>query len=440
MQVSIETTSGLERRMTVGIPAADFDGEVNKRLQEAAKTIRINGFRKGKVPLKVVKQRYGAGVRQEVMGDLINRTFQDAVSEKDVRPAGQPAIEPLESKEGQDFEYVATFEVYPDLELKQTTGFDIEKLVAEVGTEDVDKMIDILRKQQAEWKEVERTAADGDKVNIDYSGTKDGEAFEGGSAEKQDLVLGSGRMIEGFEAGLEGLKAGDSKTLALTFPEDYHAEELKGAAVEFAVTLHSVSEQELPELNAELFKKFGIETETEEEFREEVQKNMERELKNAVKTQAKTQIMDKLIESNEVELPAALVAGEIDALRGQMAQQFGAQAQQLDLKGILPDEMFEEQAKRRVSLGLIVGELVKQKEIKVDGDKVRAMVEEIASTYQEPEEVVTYYYSNQQLLAGVESAVLEDQVVEVILADANVTETQSNYEDVIKAAQGSQEQ
>lgn len=438
MQVSIETTSGLERRMTVGIPAAEFDGEVDKRLQEAAKTVRINGFRKGKVPLKVVKQRFGASVRQEVMGEMINRTFYDAATEQEVKPAGQPSIEPKDYQEGKDFEYIATFEIYPDVELQETDGFEIEKLVAEVGDEDVDKMIDILRKQQAKWIEADRAAADGDQVNINYTGTKDGEAFEGGSADGQDLVLGSGSMIDGFESGIEGLKAGDSKTLALTFPEDYQAEELQGAAVEFAVTVNKVSEQELPELNADLFKNFGIETDDEVEFRSEVKKNMERELKNAVKTQIKTQVMDKLIEANEVDLPSALIAGEIDALRGQMAQQFGAQAQKLDLKGILPDEMFEEQAKRRVSLGLIVGELVKQKEIKVDGDKVREMVDEIASTYQEPEEVVTYYYSNEQLLAGIESAVLEDQVVDVIIEAAKVTETQSNYEEVLKSAQGGQ--
>lgn len=438
MQVSIETTSGLERRMTVGIPAAEFDGEVDKRLQEAAKTVRINGFRKGKVPLKVVKQRFGASVRQEVMGEMINRTFYDAATEQEVKPAGQPSIEPKDYQEGKDFEYIATFEIYPDVELQETDGFEIEKLVAEVGDEDVDKMIDILRKQQAKWIEADRAAADGDQVNINYIGTKDGEAFEGGSADGQDLVLGSGSMIDGFESGIEGLKAGDSKTLALTFPEDYQAEELQGAAVEFAVTVNKVSEQELPELNADLFKNFGIETDDEVEFRSEVKKNMERELKNAVKTQIKTQVMDKLIEANEVDLPSALIAGEIDALRGQMAQQFGAQAQKLDLKGILPDEMFEEQAKRRVSLGLIVGELVKQKEIKVDGDKVREMVDEIASTYQEPEEVVTYYYSNEQLLAGIESAVLEDQVVDVIIEAAKVTETQSNYEEVLKSAQGGQ--
>ena len=438
MQVSIETTSGLERRLTVGIPAEEFDGEVQKRLQEAAKTVRLNGFRKGKVPLKVVKQRFGASVRQEVMGEMINRTFYDAVAQQEIRPAGQPAIEPKAVTEGEDFEYVATFEVYPEVALTASSGFEIEKLVAEIGDADVDKMIETLQKQQGEWKVVERAAADGDQVNINFLGTKDGEEFQGGSAENQDLVLGSGRMIPGFESGLEGASAGDEKTLALTFPEDYHSEELAGAAVEFKVTVNSVSEQELPELNPEFFQKFGIDTEDEQEFKSEVHKNMERELKNSIQNKLKTEVMDKLIEANEVELPQSLITGEIQALRTQAGQQFGAQAEKLDLSSILPDSMFEEQAKRRVLLGLIVGEIVKQKEIKVDGDKGKEKVEEIASTYQEPEEVVTYYYSNQQLLSGVESVVLEDQVVETVLSESTVTEKPSSYEEIIQAAHAGQ--
>ncbi|GAB2189950.1 trigger factor [Sessilibacter sp. MAH1] len=434
MQVSIETTEGLERKMTVGIPAEQFDGEVEKRLAEAAKTIRLNGFRKGKVPLKVVKQRFGLGVRQEVMGDLINQTFPKAVQENEIKPAGQPSIEPLEIKDGEGFQYVATFEVYPEVTLNSIEGFEIEKLNAQVTDADLDKMIDILRKQQATWKSVERAAQTEDKVNIDFVGTKDSEEFQGGSAKGQDLVLGSGRMIPGFEDGIIGLSAGEEKVIPLTFPEDYHSEELKGAAVEFKITVNSVSEQELPELNADFFKAFGTEVEDEAAFREEVKANMERELKNAGKNKLKTQVMDKLIEAHEVALPKALVAGEIDVLRQQTAQQFGGRAQNLDLRSLLPDTMFEEQAKRRVSLGLIVSEIVKQQEIKVDADKVREMVDEIASTYQEPEEVVNYYYGNQQLLAGIESVVLEDQVVDFVLSKSTISEVESNYEDVIKPA------
>lgn len=432
MQVSIETTSGLERRMTVGVPAAQVDTEVEKRLKEAAKTVRINGFRKGKVPVKVVKQRFGAGVRQEVLGELISRSFYEAVQKEDVRPAGQPAIDPKESKEGEDFEFVATFEVYPEVALGDLSKFSVAKLNAEVTDADLDKMVDVLRKQQATWKEVDRAAANDDQVNINFTGTKGGEEFEGGKGENQDLVLGSGSMIPGFEAGIEGLKAGDEKTLELTFPEDYHAEELKGAAVEFAVKVNSVSEQELPELNKDFFANYGVESDDVAAFREDVKGNMEREMKNAAKSKVKTQVMDQLVETHDVEIPSALIAGEIDALRGQMMQQFGGQMPNMDLKSLLPDDMFKEQAERRVKLGLIVGELVKSKELKADEDKVRAMVEELASTYQDPEEVVNYYYGNPQMLQGVESVVLEDQVVDAVLEVATVTEEDSAYEDVIK--------
>ncbi len=438
MQVSIETTTGLERRMTVGIPADQVETEVTKRLQQAAKTVRLNGFRKGKVPLKVVKQRFGAGVRQEVIGEAMSRSFYEAVQQEDVKPAGQPAIEPKEMSEGKDVEFIATFEVYPEIALGDTTGFEIEKLTADVQDADVDNMIDVLRKQQASWVDADRAAATDDQVNIDFTGTKDGEEFEGGKAEGQDLVLGSGSMIPGFEDGIVGMKAGDEKVLALSFPEDYQAEELKGAAVEFAVKVNTVSEQELPELNQEFFSKYGVDSDDEQQFRDDVRKNMERELKNAAKSKLKNQVMDKLVEAHEVELPKALVEGEIEALRNQMMQQFGGAQPNMDLKSLLPDDMFTEQAERRVSLGLIVGEVVKSADIKVDADRVREMVEEMASTYQDPEEVINYYYSNQQMLASVESVVLEDQVVDHIIEGAKITETESTYEDVIKPAQGAE--
>jgi len=438
MQVSIETTTGLERRMTVGIPAEQIETEVTKRLQQAAKTVRLNGFRKGKIPLKVVKQRFGAGVRQEVLGEAMSRSFYEAIQKEDVKPAGQPSIEPKDAAEGQDVEFVATFEVYPEITLGDTAGFEIEKLTADVNDADVDNMIEVLRKQQAAWTEADRAAATDDQVNIDFNGTKDGEEFEGGKAEGQDLVLGSGSMIPGFEDGIVGMKAGEEKVVALSFPDDYQAEELQGAAVEFAIKVNTVSAQQLPELDKEFFSKYGVESDDEQQFRDDVRKNMERELKNAAKTKLKNQVMDKLVEAHEVDLPKALVAGEVETLRNQMMQQFGGAQPNMDLKSLLPDEMFTEQAERRVSLGLIVGEVVKASEIKVDADRVREMIEEMASTYQDPEEVVTYYYSNQQMLASVESVVLEDQVVDHIIEGAKVTETESTYEDVIKPAQGAE--
>ncbi|MBA6412188.1 trigger factor [Parahaliea sp. F7430] len=437
MQVSIETTSGLERRLTVGVPAERVDSEVDSRLQKAAGNVRLPGFRPGKVPMKVMRQRFGAGMRQEVLGEVMSQSFQEAVVQENLRPAGQPNIEPKNLEPGQDLEYIATFEVFPEVEVVEMQGFDVEKPVAEVTDEDVDQIIEVFRKQQGSWDEVERAAAEGDKVNIDYTGTKDGEAFDGGSAEGSDLELGSGRMIPGFEDGIVGMKAGEEKTLALSFPDDYHNEDLKGAAVEFAIKLNSVTALTPAELNEDLFKLYGVEEGGEEQFRKEVRENMHRELKNAVENKVKQQVMDAVIEAHEsLEVPKALIAQEVDVLRNQMFQQFGGAAgQNLDLKSLLPDDMFSENAERRVKLGLLLSEMVSKFELKADADKVRATIEDMASTYQEPEEVVNWYYSNQEQLASVESKVLEDAVVEKLLDSAQVTEKECSYQEAIGQAQ-----
>lgn len=432
MQVSIETTSGLERRLTVNLPAEVVDKEVDKRLQQAAKTVRINGFRKGKVPMKVVRQRFGAGVRQEVLGEVMSRSFYDAVQKEQVKPAGQPSIDAKNVTPGENLEYVATFEVYPEVTLTDLAEVEVERPKAEVTDADVENMIDVLRKQQSGWKETKRKAQKGDRVTIDFVGRKDGEEFEGGKAEGQQLVLGSGSMIPGFEDGIIGMKPGEEKEVEVTFPEDYQAENLAGAEAVFTIKVTGSEKPELPELNDEFFAAYGVEEGGEEKFREEVRGNMQRELKNAALNKVKTQVMDQLFEKHEVEIPAALVQGEVQTLRGQMIQQFGGQIKPEDAARMLPDTMFEDQAKRRVVLGLVVGEIVKENKLSVDGDRVKAKVEELASTYQQPEEVVEYYFNNRELLAGVESVVLEDQVVDFVLDKAKVSEVESTYDDVIK--------
>lgn len=436
MQVSIETTSGLERRLTVGVPAERVDSEVNSRLQKAAGNVKLPGFRPGKVPMKVMKQRFGAGVRQEVLGEVMSQSFQEAVVQENLRPAGQPAIEPKNLDAGKDLEYVATFEVFPEVEVVEMQGFEVEKPVAEVTEEDIDNIIEVFRKQQGSWDEVERPAAEGDKVNIDYEGTRDGEAFEGGSAEGADLELGSGRMIPGFEDGVVGMQPGEEKTLSLTFPEDYHNEELKGAAVEFKVKLNSISALTPAALDEDLFKLYGVEEGGETQFRKEVGENMARELKNAVDNKVKQQVMDAVIEAHTgLEVPRALVNQEIDVLRKQMFQQFGGAGQDMDLKSLLPDEMFAENAERRVKLGLLLSEMISKFELQADPDKVRATIEEMASTYQEPEEVINWYYSNQEQLSSVESKVLEDAVVEKLLENAQIKEQECSYQEAIGQAQ-----
>ncbi|MEO1079147.1 MAG: trigger factor [Pseudomonadota bacterium] len=436
MQVSIETTSKLERRLTVGVPAETVDGEVDARLKQAVKNVRLPGFRPGKVPLKVMRQRFGSGVRQEVLGEVMSRSFQEAVVQENLKPAGQPTIEPRSMDPGRDLEYIATFEVFPEVEVVELAGFKVERPTADVKDEDIDNIIDVFRRQRGTWTEAERAAEEGDRVTIDYAGTRDGEAFEGGSAEDSQLELGSGRMIPGFEGGIVGMQAGEEKVLELSFPEDYHSEDLAGAAVSFAIKLHKIEVLELAPLDQELFSAYGVEEGDEESFRSEVAQNMARELRNAVTARVKQQVMDAVIDAYAgLEVPSALVAQEIDSLRQQMFQQFGGAGQDLDLKSLLPDDMFTEKAERRVKLGLVLAELISSYELKADPDALRAAVEEIASTYQDPEEVVNWYYANQEQLSAVESKVLEDAVVDKLLESAAETETPCSYQEAIALGQ-----
>lgn len=439
MQVSIETTSGLERRLTVGVPAAEVDREVDSRLQKAARNVRLPGFRPGKVPMRVMRQRFGTGVRQEVLGEVMSRSFQQAVVQENLRPAGQPSIEPRSLEAGRDLEYVATFEVFPEVEVAEMRGFAVSRPVAEVTDADVDNIIEVFRKQQGSWDEVERAAQTGDRVNIDYTGTRDGEAFEGGSAEGSELELGSGRMIPGFEDGIVGMQAGEEKTLELSFPEDYHSEELRGAKVNFQIKLNSIKALTPAPLDEQLFRTYGVEDGSEEQFRKEVAENMNRELKNAVLNRVKQQVMDAVLAAHQaLEVPRALIAQEVDALRRQMFQQFGQAPKDLDLRSLLPDDMFAENAERRVRLGLLLAEMIRKFELKAEPEKVRATIEELASTYQDPEEVVSWYYGNQDQLAAIESRVLEDSVVERLLQEAEVTEEPCSYQDAISKGQQAQ--
>ncbi len=432
MQVSVETTSGLERRLIVGVPAERIDSAVNSKLQKASKTVRLDGFRPGKVPMKVMRQRFGQSVRMEVLGEVMNESFYEAIQQQDLKPAGQPAIEPKNLDEGRDLEYVATFEVFPEIEVKDYSGIKVVKPKAEVTDADLDKMIENLREQRAEFETVARAAEDGDQVVIDYAGTKDGEAFDGGSAEDSNLVLGSGRMIPGFEDGIVGMSAGEEKVLSLSFPKDYHAEELKGAAVEFKVTLKEVKTKVQPELNDEFFKLFGVEEGGEEAFRAEVRKNMEGQLESAIENRIKQQVLDGVLDAHsDLQVPKALISQEIDALRNQQLQQFGDLAKQINAKDIFPDEVFAENAERRVKLGLVLNELVNSESIEADADKVRAAIEKMAASYEDKEQVINWYYSNPQQLQGIESLVVENQVVDNLLEKAQVTEETSSYEKVM---------
>jgi len=430
MQVSLETTQGLERKMTIAVPSERVETAVNARLQEAAGSVNLKGFRKGKVPFKVIKSRFGKSVRQDVVGEMINQSYFDALTQEAVKPAGQPTIVPVNLEEGADLTFTATFEVYPEVTLPDFSVLEVTRLGADIGESDIDEMIETLRKQRQTWEIVERAAADSDRVNIDYNGKLDGEEFQGGKATGTDLVLGSERMIPGFEAGIIGKSAGDAFTLALNFPEEYHNADLAGKAVEFEMVLNSVSEQVLPAVDEEFFKSFGIEEGGDVAFREEVANNMTRELKAASRNKLKAQVMDKLIEIVELDVPAALVTAEIQQLKTQALQQMGGGA---NLDGsMLPDELFSEQAARRVKLGLVLGEVMQTQNLKADPVKVRETIEELAATYESPEEVINWYYGNQEQLAAIESSVVEDQVFDFILEAAKVDDKTVSYQEVIK--------
>ncbi|RDL43164.1 trigger factor [Marinomonas piezotolerans] len=430
MQVSVETTSPIERVLTISVPAARIDEKVSSEVAKTAKTVRIDGFRKGKVPVSVVKKRFGPGIRMEAVEQIMRDAYVEAIQAESIQPAGMPSIEPKNIAEGADLEFVAKVEVYPTIELADASGIEVKRVISEVTEADVDTMLETLRKQNADWVSVDREAKDGDQVTIDFEGFLGDEAFEGGAAQGHKLVIGSNTMIPGFESGVEGIKAGEERTITVNFPEEYQAEHLAGKEATFKITAHAVEEQELPELNDEFAGKFGMEDATLAGLRTEVQKNMERELNQAVKAKLKNSLFDQLVALNPVEVPSALVDQEVDGLRKQAAQQFGG-AEGFDASQ-LPAELFSEEATKRAKLGLLISEVIQTNELKVEDDRVRAFLEEMAQAYQEPQQVVEYYLNNKEQLAQVQSAVLEEQVVDKLLESAKITEVTLSYEDAIK--------
>lgn len=436
MQVSVETTAGLERRITVNVDEERIASAVENRLKNLTRTVKLKGFRKGKVPYKVVKQHYGEQVRQEVMGEVVQSTFYEAVSQEKLRPAGMPTFDAKDSKPGQGLEYTATFEVYPEIKPAKLDSQTIEKPVAEIAEADVDAMIETIRKQNVEWQAVERASQQGDRLNIDFKGSIDGEAFQGGEGQGMQVELGQGRMIAGFEEGLVGATAGEDRTLDVTFPENYHVKELAGKPAQFAVHINSVQESVLPEVNAEFARKLGVADGNLDTMRSEIRANMQRELDGRLKSRLKESVMEALLSVNKIEIPKALVDNEARALLQQMLQNLASQGMpQKDLGG-LTSEMFREQAEKRVSLGLIMSEIVKDNDIKVEPAAVKARVEELAAPYEHPEEVVKWYYADQRRLGEVESLVFEDLVVDWVINQAKVVEKPVAFDEIMKPQAG----
>ena len=430
MQVSVETIQGLERRLIISVPAESVDLEVKNRLRQIGQKQRINGFRPGKVPPTVLQKRYGKSVRQEVAGELMQRNFFEAIVAQKLNPAGRPKFVAKSNEEGKELEFEATFEVYPEVQLQNLDKISVERPDVEVTDNDLSEMFVTLQGQHKTWKECKRKSKKGDKLTINFLGRVDGEAFEGGKADNFELELGSSRMIPGFETDIIGMKTGEEKTISVTFPEDYHAENLKGKVAEFDISVIKTESAVVPEVDDEFAKLFGIETGGVEALREEVSKNMARELKQAVKTKVKEQIIQGLLEANDVEIPKSLVAQEIDVLRQQALQRFGGQIDPAKMPE-LPADMFEEQAKRRVKVGLLLGEVIKTNKIKVDEAKVNELIESAASAYEDPQEVISYYKSNKEMLQQMQNVALEEQAVEAVLALAKVKNKKANFSDIM---------
>ena len=428
MDVSVENAGGLERRMTVQVPAERVEQEVQSRLDSMSKTVRLDGFRPGKVPLKVIEKKYGNQVRLEVVDELVNSTMQEALSQESIRPVGQPSVEPKEIQPGEPLEYVATFEVFPELSGMLDYGFKVTKPVVEITSDDVGNMLENLRQQRATWNVVERAAQSGDQVNIDFEGTIGGAPFAGNKAEQMPLVLGANTMIPGFEDQLAGVSAGDEKTLNITFPDDYAAAEVAGKDAEFQVKVNSVSEAVLPELDDDFARAFGIDENGMDGLREEITNNMQRELSGLITSKLKEQVFNGLLETNPVEVPRTLIESEIQQLQSQESNQ-GVDASSLQAT-----------AERRVKLGVLISEIVKLNNIQVDPDRVRKLVDTIAESYEKPEEVVQWYYGNQEMLAGVQSSVMEELAVEWVISSsgADVTEKETGFSDLVEEAKQSQ--
>lgn len=426
MQVSVETTGNIERKLTVKVPAERVDGEVDKRLKSMRGRVKIDGFRPGKVPLSVVSQQYGDAVYQEVVGELFQSTFYEAAEKENLKVAGMPNIEATTLEPGKDLEYNATFDIYPKFEIADISKMEVTKPTVKITADDIDEMIETLRGQQKEWKEVKREAKKGDLIVVDFEGKLDGETFEGGSSTDFSVELGSGRMLKDFEDALIGMKAGDEKETDVSFPDDYPAENLQGKTAQFTLNVKKVSSPSLPKVDKEFIQKFGVEDGTKKSFKEEIKSNMEREVEQRVKSRIKQSVMEGLHDLHEVDLPKSLIEDEIKQVRNEMEQN----AQGADISS-LPDDMFRDQAARRVKLGLIVGEIITTNNMEKDQEKVDEMLNSLAASYEDPQALIEYYRSNQQAMQTIEAAVMEEMIVDWALETAKVKEEKVKFTELM---------
>lgn len=432
METTTENSSSLQRTLNLAVSLASMEAEVGNRLKRLARTVKMDGFRPGKVPMKIVEQQHSGQVRQEVLGEAVHKSFAEAVQAQNLKVAGYPRIEakPAEG-ESTDLQFAATFEVYPDVVVGDVSAVAIDRPQVVVGDAEVDKTIEILRKQRVIYAPAQRKAATGDQVEIDYRGTLNGEVFQGGEAQGYKLVLGEGHTLKDFEDAILGMAVGESNSFELTFPEDYHAKELAGKTVTFAVTLNQVAEPKLPEVDADFAKSLGVSDGNLETMRSEIKDNLEREVKKRIDGRVKELVMQALLDATSFEQPKSLIEMEIDHLRQQAGEDLRARGLAASGDISLPANLFEEQARRRVSLGLIMSELVNAHQLQANPEQVHALVNELAQSYEEPEQVLAWYYGEPNRLATVESLVIEDNVVKWVLERAKVVEVTSAFDELM---------
>lgn len=433
MQANLETLDQLERRLNIAVPMVEIDSEVDSRLKRLSRTVKMHGFRPGKVPLKVVAQQYGGQVRQEVLGDALQKSFGDAVRQQNLKVAGYPKFEAKPPADGANqFEYSATFEVYPEIAVGDISQTTLTRPTLEVGDAEIDKTLEIMRKQRVSYGPAERAAASGDRVTLSYRGTIDGKEFDGGSAKDYAVVIGEGRMLPDFETQLAGMKAGESKTFDLRFPDDYHGKEVAGKTAKFEITLAQVAGPVLPEIDAEFAKGLGVADGDLAKMRSDVRGNLEREVKARLKGRLKDQVMQALLDTTRITVPKSLVEMEIQRMQTMARQDLAARGIQVKDDMPMPADVFEKQAQRRVNLGLILAEVVRLNNLQAKPEQVRAVVEEQAQSYEHPAEVVKWFYQSPERLRDIESMVLEDNVVAWALGAARVEDKSVTFDELME--------
>lgn len=436
MQISLEAVSPLSRRMTVKVPGEKLLAEIEQRFKKVARTARIDGFRPGKVPANVLQKHYGPAVREEAINQLISSSLYEAFQQENLSPAGRPSIESIKDDVADILEYVASFEIFPDVKPVAFKGTKLNKTVAQVTDADIDQVIDRLRKQYATWHDSAAAAVDGDRLIIDCEGSLNGQVFTEGTAKGMNLILGSKSTIPGFEEGLLGATVGSERVLDLTFPADYHVSKLAGQQVTFKIQIQKIEKAELPELNDELAKRLHVKSGDLAGLRSEVRTTLERELHNKLRNELKQQVMDALLEQNNFEVPHVLVHEEAHRLQHQMHDRMQAHDKKNKHAHDMPISLFEDQAKRRVKLGLLLPELVKEYDIKLNDEKVKQVIQRIAESYEDPEELARWYYQDKERLAELQAVALEEQLVEKLVEVADVTEKTLNYSEAMNLQHG----